>query len=1025
MKKITNLLFALLFGIGLSSATNYIEGWDGNGATGVGTEPTSFGWEFSSPEMSWGIVNAGGNRYRDGINWPHEDGVDMAGLRQFMARWDIGGTTSDYYSYPVTLEAGKVYEFSWDYGWGNTGSNPEMIVSVGTEKDGSHAIATASFATPLTKERYRHGEFSFFSPTSEQYYLNITTNTGAWYGATNLSITEITTPSIMIDKTELSYAEPGLSETVVVTPIYLTEDISITVPSGFSVDINSIAKDEGPTAIEIAFDGTESSSGFVVLTSGEIETSIAVEGIADPLLELSKTYLTFDDHNTTGTFIVTKSNLSEEVSVAVPSGFSVDNATIDKATGDATITVTFDGLAESKGYITLTSGGTTSQIRVLGFENFTPLYESGNLIEDPYFNDLSTYGGWGAGAKSITTDTTEIYSGKSSYKVIGACGGSLDYSLTGKVSSDTYYRLRAMLKTTGNFTFIVNGCDVDGSNDKKYFHDTQGEWEQIDEIFKTGTIGASNNLYFNSCEGDRGTLAYMDNYELYKMPMFISKSSLEFLEGGDKTVAVTAQTLTEEITITAPEEFSVSLTSLSASAEASVVPITFTGAASSSGYVVFTSGDYTESVFVEGTADPKLIVSETLLTFDDQAPTATFKVTGGNLSEDITISAPEGFSVDNTSVDKSAGETTITITFDAIAESRGYVTVKSNDLSEEIRVVGFKSTYVPLYPTGNLLPDPYMTAKEPSFTGWGGGKITTDTLLVYDGRTSYHADGKATGWPDGATLDYRFTSPLESTTYYCLKAMVKTMDGTFTFSVKNADIEGTASNNLFTMTVPFTDGLWEEFYTTFLTGNITGEQDLFFNNADGGATGTQAFLDNYEMYKLPIFLSKDSISFEGAGESTIEVTAQLESTDEAYAITVPDGITVDVTSVAADEKIILTVSYDNGTGTEGYIVFDNGTYTDSVYVKASINVPVSLPSTSSIKDVVYVNNDEINVKVAITQSGEVTYQVFNLQGALVATQINNYTVGTHRTVIEGNFPAGIYLVNIIKGEEYQTYKIIK
>lgn len=1015
MKKMTLLFSALMLimQMSLQAQTNLIENWDGNGATGAGSEANNFGWEYTGT-MTWGTANGGSHRYRDLSSRSHEELTTITDFREFMVRWDIGGSYDvDYYNYPVTLEAGKSYKFYWDYCWGNTGSSPNMTLSIGAAKDGSDAIASKVFTTSATRDLYRSGEMSFYAPTGGENYLKIMSDAKAWYGATNMSITEITEPSILTGESTLDFPAPNVSKSFTVTPIYLTEDVTITTPTGFSLDASTVASTAGQATIEITFNGP-SNSGYVMLTSGDVKDSIYVEGVADPYVNVSEAYLTFDDEITTATFTVLGGNLSEDIAIAAPTGFSVDNATVAQTAGETTITVTFEALTEVKDYITITSGTASERVRVLGYINDAPLYTTGNLISNYSLNSLDGFSGWGAGSKTIVTDTTMVVSGKSYLQVSGSCSGSLDYDLSSALESNTAYRLRA--KVYGeNFTFYLSEWNIDGS-DKVLFSTTENNWVQLDETVVTGDLsGKTSKLYFNSCEGTRGSLAYLDNYELYKTPMFISESSIEFLEGGDQTVAVTAQTLTEDITITAPANFSVSPTTLASTAAASEITVTYTGNATASGYVYFTSGIYTDSVYVEGIADPTLTISETYLTFDDEIATATFTVLGGNLPEDITITAPTGFSVDNATLSQTAEETTITITFDGLTEVKDYITITSGSLSEKVRVLGYIND-APLYTTGNLISN-YTVNTLDGFSGWGAGNrtITTDTTIIYSGKSSLRSAGNC-----GNSVDYSLGDALQSSTYYIYRAMLNS-NGDYRIAFKNAYINGEQEGN---HDVLSTEGVWAQFEFEFLTETTEADQYIFFNSC-GGKSGSLAYLDNIELYKMPIHLSVDSVTFIEGGDSTFEVTAQLEASDASYTVTVPAGVTTNLSTISANEAAALTVSYNNENNIEGYILFDNGTYADSVYVKATPKVVTAISETNTATDLVYINNETINVNISMLQSGEVTYRVYNLQGVLVTSQVNNYLAGTYTTSIEANLTKGAYLVNIVKAGQSYTYKIIK
>ncbi|MDP4269664.1 MAG: T9SS type A sorting domain-containing protein [Bacteroidota bacterium] len=239
----------------------------------------------------------------------------------------------------------------------------------------------------------------------------------------------------------------------------------------------------------------------------------------NPTVTTTASYLVFDEIKTTGSFNVSGFSLSNPIAISAPSGFSVDQSSLSATSSGVTVNVTYDGKSSTSGYITLTSGTAKARVRVVIRKNsdgFTSLYPSlTNIIADPYLNSLSTYGGWGS--KSIITDTTLVYCGSSCAALYGSCGTSLDYALTGKVSANSRYRFKAMVKTDAELSFTLNGCGINNStSDYQIVANTAGIWQAVDFTFTTGTLANNQNLWINSCSGsNRAAIAYIDNMELY------------------------------------------------------------------------------------------------------------------------------------------------------------------------------------------------------------------------------------------------------------------------------------------------------------------------------------------------------------------------------------------------------------------------------------------------------------------------------------------------------------------------------
>jgi len=250
----------------------------------------------------------------------------------------------------------------------------------------------------------------------------------------------------------------------------------------------------------------------------------------DPIITTSVPYLVFDEVNPTGSFNVTGFSLSNAITITTPAGISADQSSLASNATGVKVNVTYDGSASTSDYITLTSGTTTKRIRVKANKNsdcFTKLYTTlPNIIADPYFNSLSTYAGWGS--KSIINDTTLVQCGSICVMLTGACGTSLDYSLTGKITANTTYHLKVMVNSNAELSFTLNGCGINGSTaDYQQVANTIGVWQALDYTFTTGTLATAQNLWINSCSGsNQATTSYLDNMELYDISVLTKTESV-------------------------------------------------------------------------------------------------------------------------------------------------------------------------------------------------------------------------------------------------------------------------------------------------------------------------------------------------------------------------------------------------------------------------------------------------------------------------------------------------------------------
>lgn len=72
-------------------------------------------------------------------------------------------------------------------------------------------------------------------------------------------------------------------------------------------------------------------------------------------------------------------------------------------------------------------------------------------------------------------------------------------------------------------------------------------------------------------------------------------------------------------------------------------------------------------------------------------------------------------------------------------------------------------------------------------------------------------------------------------------------------------------------------------------------------------------------------------------------------------------------------------------------------------------------------------NNTVNISFELKKDEDVTMEIYNMQGARVATPIiGNKTKGKHKVTLNtGNMSSGMYFVKLNYGEEMITKKFIK
>lgn len=235
---------------------------------------------------------------------------------------------------------------------------------------------------------------------------------------------------------------------------------------------------------------------------------------------------------------------------------------------------------------------------------YTPLFSSGNIVTDPecsnYPNTSSSWAkGWGNAA---LISGANAYCG-SSIQVTGACGGSIDYTLTGKLLPNTSYRLKCLLYSDKEAYITLNGCGINGSTaDFQVMKNTGSTWQVVEFNFRTGTLAVAQNFWLNSCSGsNQATDIRLDNLEIYQSfdPVLSASKSSIWLDGSaGNSFTVSGSYLSNPITLTAPSGVTLSTYSIPANPSALTVTVTYDGTSVVNDTIRLTSGTSTTKIAV-------------------------------------------------------------------------------------------------------------------------------------------------------------------------------------------------------------------------------------------------------------------------------------------------------------------------------------------------------------------------------------------------------------------------------------------
>lgn len=268
--------FCAIFSI--YAQTNLLAGWDGNGATGTGSEPSNFGWN-ATPAVTWGTANGGNNRYVDPGNSEYKDYTfEGAAYNQNRILW-IRFNNNEKFTYQFSgLEAGKSYNFSLKYGWHNNGNVPNATIGVYSKSDNALIRESAAFAANSTKRTLKTGEMYFVVPSDMQatdYYLSVQNNANGdcMLVLADLEIKETAAKLFCASSAiSLNYLEPEAE--IYIYPNGSSDAITLTAPEGIVLTPATLPATGG--AVVVSSENKDDASGVIEITQGSDKITLPV-----------------------------------------------------------------------------------------------------------------------------------------------------------------------------------------------------------------------------------------------------------------------------------------------------------------------------------------------------------------------------------------------------------------------------------------------------------------------------------------------------------------------------------------------------------------------------------------------------------------------------------------------------------------------------------------------------------------------------------------------------------------------------
>lgn len=701
-------------------------------------------------------------------------------------------------------------------------------------------------------------------------------------------------PGITVSVNSIALDEYSYTSSFNVSGVSLTQPITITSPTGITLDKTSLAANASGVSVNVTYDRSTYVSGNITLTSGSVSKNISVRAALNsacftPLYPnqpnlISDPYMN-DLSNFSGWGNRNINTDPARVYCGLKSGQVTDWGSIDKnLTGvmkpNTTYRVKAKVFKNNPGNITYT----------LAMDPVANPYEYGLIktamdsacaIYNHYFPiSCNIYVYYNAGIPTAQA---------SNYGSIGF-GSNTGYMWVGTAMHEIDHYLGS--GTNWNWQNLVSGGNWNGATGNAVSQQLCGS-----NVYSDGTHFWPNGINYRSeIENLGGYEAQLNglitNAKVAKA-MIVDDAGL----GSNKApvgIGVwgwngTAADIYHEVTVPGSWQD---------------VDFTFTTGATlgATQGVFFNAGSGYIDNWEMYEVPAKITTSASYLSMDELNANTTFTVTGTNLGTGVTMTAPVGITLFPATLPAGTSTTTVTVSYNGASNSTGYLTLISGATTTRLRILATRNadSFTPLYPTAtNLVGDVYLNDIA-NFGGWGNHEINSDTLYVYGGSRS----GKVTGI-NGGSLDVPLTGKLLPNTSYRVRANVYAIGGAFQIG-----LWGTRPDYI--QSAP-TTGLWQIVDFTFTTGTVLdATQGMYFNNFyTGGMTG---YIDNWEMYAVPPMLKITSSADElSSGDNQIQ-KVYVSSNDiiTGFKLSIPCDVSVSICDLQGKQFVKNNISCEAG-----------------------------------------------------------------------------------------------------------------
>ena len=527
--------------------------------------------------------------------------------------------------------------------------------------------------------------------------------------------------AIFVSTNDLKF-EGTSSKTFKVNTSGVTGTVTLTASSGFTVSPSSFTANGSERTITVT--RTSGTTGTITLTASGVSSQVVN-------LTYSSTvspYTTMDYSNMEGTSLSASTDEKGGTWTYTGTGSyaygltgPISNVNYMYFTSDGSATYTFPaGLNLDKAIVAITVQS--------GSYGTGYLYVNGSSIRYNGSTVTNTFSNVDVSSGTITITSPNGSSGSSSYSLrirsitIYLVGDDVEYPTTGAV----------VIKPAVNYVFDNAANNTTLNYTARPFAVGDQSWlesaiDYVNDVFSVSTADNSHSAYYNYY------VTMADS--VYTGPVIIRPTAGITMTDATQTIQVKGDKLTTGATITTTGDFSVSPSTLTRDQALAGTPvvITYTGNAAPgttvNGTLTVTSGTATSTVTITYVVPdvPVLTTSTQSVTFAAPAQSASFTVSGSNLTSDVYLTVTDGIGVTPAFIsaqDAMNGNYTLTVVpLDPRYSVSGTVTVTSEGAESKTVYVNYTASDAPVVATPTLSVSPASVAID-------GNEGTTGTFTV-------------------------------------------------------------------------------------------------------------------------------------------------------------------------------------------------------------------------------------------------------------------------------------------------------